>query len=252
MSSSSSAAPVGLEGGFPITRELLGARSLPPSPVAYGGPLPALPRTFREALRETWDLRIDHDPAAFDPLTSRAFGILYAHVRAEQVLLALSSRTNLTLAGATVRVVGDGALAPVLTTALRRLGAAVVRATDDPVERLAARLDGVRVEPVSTAGTTAFTLLTGVGHDGVSALDFAGIVADAAPRPTTAASLPSPRAHVGTTPRGTLVEMPSPLPADTEPTTAAQRRLADALVAALVVDDGPDGDSGAFAAAVTP
>lgn len=246
MPSSSSALPAGLDGGFPITRGLLAAQSVEPSVLTYAGALPALPSLLRATLRESWGLDVSPGACGPDPLASRAFGILYAHVRAEQVVLAVSARTNLTLAGSTVRIVGDGPLATALTTVLRRLGAAVVRATDDPVEQLAARLDGVRVEAVAGSGTAHLTLLTGVGHDGVAPTAVAGLVADASPRPVDATDLPSPRPHVRTTPNGALVEMPSPLPVEGERPTAAQLHLADALVAALIADD-----EAAFATAVT-
>lgn len=239
---------------FPITQRIRGARPVASAAAAYGGALPDLPPDIREALRDAGTLDVVHDPAAPDPLESRVFGLLYAHVRAEQVVLALSARTNLTLAGGTVRIVGDGPLAAATTTLLRRLGAAVIRATDDPVERLAATLDGVRVESVAApdAATVHVTILTGVGHDVLTATDVAGLVADASPRPVDATAWPSPRAHVRTTPKGSLVEMPSPLPTAAEPPTAAQWRLADALLAALLVDGGPDDERGVFAAAVTP
>lgn len=254
MSSSSSALPAGLDGAFPISSRIRDARSAAPAAVAYGGPLPDLPPAIRAALRDAERIDVVHDPAAPDPLESRVFGLLYAHVRAEQVVLALSARTNLTLAGSTVRIVGDGRVAAALTTVLRRLGAAVVRASDDPVERLAAALDGVRVESVAApeAATVHVTLLTGVGHDAVTATDVDGLVADASPRPMDATTWPSPRAHVRTTPKGALVEMPSPLPTAAEPPTAAQWHLADALLAALLVNGGPDDGRGVFAAAVTP
>lgn len=256
MSSFWSSFPGGLDGLLPIARRLVDARHSRPVVAVYGGALPPLPPAVRSALRTDWQLDVAHDADAPDPLASRAFGLLYAHARAEQVVLALSARTNLTLAGSTVRVVGDGPLALTLTTLLRRLGAAVVRASDDPVERLAARLDGVRVDPVSAAasaeGHTAFTVLTGTGHAGLAITDIGGIVADASPRQRDATAWPSPRPHVRTTPKGSLVEMPSPLPTEAEPPTAAQRHLADALVAALVVEGGPDDPAGAFAEAVTP
>ncbi|SIS18476.1 hypothetical protein [Microbacterium sp. RURRCA19A] len=247
MSSSSSAAPVGLDAVFPIARGFLDARPADPVALAYGGALPPVSAALRADLRSAWNLDVVHDPAAPDPLASRAFGILYGHLRAEQVVLALSARTNLTLAGGTVRIVGDGPLAAALTTVLRRLGAAVVRATDDPTERLAARLDGVRVEAVAAVGAAPLTVLAGVGHDGVTAFDVRGLVADASPRPVDATDLPSPRPHVRTTPNGSLVEIPPPLPVEGQPPTAAQLRLADALVAALI-----SGDDAAFASAVTP
>lgn len=254
MPSSSSALPAGLDAAFPITLRIRDARALASPAVAYGGALPDLPPDVRAALRDAGDVDVVHDPAAPDPLESRTFGLLYGHVRAEQVVLALSARTNLTLAGSTVRIVGDGPLAAASTTLLRRLGAAVIRATDDPVERLAATLDGVRVESVHAPDAAAVhvTLLTGVGHEALTATDVAGLVADASPRPVDATAWPSPRAYVRTTPKGSLVEMPSPLPTASEPPTAAQWRLADALVAALLVDGGPDDGRGVFAAEVTP
>ena len=247
MSSSTSAAPAGPDAVFPIARGFLDARPVGPVALSYGGPLPAVPADLRADLRSAWDLDVIHDPAAPDPLALRAFGILYGHLRAEQVVRALSARTNLTLAGGTVRIVGDGAPATALTTVLRRLGAAVVRATDDPVERLTARLDGIRVEAVAAPGSTPVTILTGVGHDGVTATDVRGLVADASPRPADAADLPSPRPHVRTTPNGFLVEMPSPLPVEGERPTSAQLHLVDALIAALIT-----GADDAFASAVTP
>lgn len=247
MSSSSSTAPAGLDDVFPIARTVLDARADRPVVLAYAGALSPLPAELRAALRATWGVDVVHDPAASDPLESRAFGILYAHMRAEQVVLALSARTNLTLAGGTVRVVGDGPVATALTTLLRRLGAGVVRATDDPVERLAARLEGVRVEAVAASGAGSLTLLTGVGHDGVTATAADGLVADVSPRPVDATDLPSPRPHVRTTANGSLVEMPGPLPPEGEQATAAQLRIADALLAALLA-----GDDDAFATAVTP
>lgn len=251
MSSSSSTAPAGLGGVFPVARSFLDARPVEPVVLPYGGALPALPTSVRADLRATANVDVVHDPAAPDPLAWRAFGILYAQVRAEQVVLALSARTNLTLAGSTVRIVGDGPLAATLTTVLRRLGAAVVRATDDPVERLAARLDGVRVEAVAAASAAPLTILTGTGHDGILPTDAPGLVADAAPRPVDATALPSPRPHVRATANGSLVEMPSPLPVDGERPTAAQLHLADALAAALLARTRVDGDD-AFATAVTP
>lgn len=247
MPSSTPALPVGLDGGFPITRSLLAARSVEPSVLTYGGALPALPSALRAAVRETCGLDVSPGAGGPDPLASRAFGILYAHVRAEQVVLAVSARTNLTLAGSTVRIVGDGPLATALTTVLRRLGASVVRATDDAIERLAARLDGVRVEAVADPSTAHLTLLTGVGHDGIRATHLPGLVADASPRPVDATDLPSPRPHVRTTPNGALVEMPSPLPVEGEHPSAAQLHLADALVATLIA-----ADETVFATAVTP
>lgn len=251
-----SSLPDGLDGLLPIARRLVDARRSTPVVAVYGGALPPLPPPLRSALRAEWHLDVTHDADAPDPLASRAFGLLYAHVRAEQIVLALSARTNLTLAGSTVRVVGDGPLAPAMTTLLRRLGAAVVRSSDDPVERLAARLDGIRVAPVSAAASAdehiAFTVLTGAGHADLAITDVAGVVADASPRPMDATAWPSPRPHVRTTPKGSLVEMPSPLPTEAEAPTAAQRHLADALLAALLVEGGPDDSAGGFAEAVTP
>lgn len=252
MSSSQPAPASPLVDALPLTRRLLAASPLPSGVLSYGGALPALSPAWRTALEAELGVDVVHDPAAFDPLASRAFGILYSRLRAEQVVLALSARTNLTLAGSTVRVIGDGALAGALTTLLRRLGAGVVRRTDDPVERLEARLDGIRVEGDAPPAVVHATLLTGVGHDALVATGIAGLVADASPRPVDAGDSPSPRPHVRSTAKGSLVEMPSPLPTDTEVPTSSQRRLLDALLLALTVDGGPDDRRGLFAEAVTP
>lgn len=254
MSSFWSSSPDGLDGLLPLTRRFLGDRPSAPVVVAFGGALPPLPPVLRDAVLAAWNVDVRHDVRAADPLDSRVFAQLYAHLRAEQVVLALSARTNLTLAGATVRVVGDGPLAATLTTLLRRVGAAVVRASDDPFERLTARLDGSRVTPVASAASAgaAFTLLTGSGHDDLFIADVPGVVADASPRMPDTPPWPSPRPHVRTTPRGSMVEMPSPLPSDDGPPSAAQQRLTDALLASLLVDGGPDDAAGVYAEAVTP
>ncbi|SDO92895.1 hypothetical protein SAMN04487848_2570 [Microbacterium sp. ru370.1] len=253
MSSSQPTPASPLVDALPLTRRLLGARTLDARALPYGGALPALAPTWRAAIAAELGADVVHDPGAPDPLASRVFGILYSRLRAEQVVRALSARTNLTLAGSTVRVVGDGPLAGALTALLRRLGAGVVRATDDPVERLEAVLDGLRVERTDAPRALVHaTLLTGLGHDGLVATALEGLVADASPRPVDAADAPSPRPHVRSIAKGSLVEMPSPLPTDTEAPTSAQRRLLDALVAALIVDGGPDDARGVFAEAVTP
>ena len=250
--SSSSRPPVAPPSdALPVTRRLLGARAGAPTSLTYGGALPALPPEWRAGLARELGVDVVHEERAFDPLASRAFGALYSRLRAEQVARALSARTNLTLAGSTVRVVGDGPLAGALTALLRRLGTGVVRATDDPVERLEATLDGLRVEGVGApAASVHVTLLTGVGHDAAAAID--GVVADASPRPVDAADAPSPRPYVRSTAKGSLVEMPSPLPTDAEAPSSTQLRLLDALLAALIVDGGPDDARGVFAEAVTP
>lgn len=245
----------GVERTIPIALRLRGPGDRPLLDLPYGGALPEVAPGWRADLRSDAGLDIRFDPAAVDPLASRAFGVLYGHLRAEQVVLAVSARTNLTLAGSTIRVIGDGPLATALTTLLRRVGAAVVRSTDDPLERLAATLDGVRVDSVAAAAADASAhaaLLTGVGHDDLSVTEVAGLVADASPRPTDATAWPASRPHVHTTPKGWIVDLPSPLPTDDAPPSHAQRRILDALLAALIVDGGPDDDRGVFAAAVTP
>lgn len=254
VSSTHPAPPNGLADALPATRRLLAAPSPSARPLSYGGSLPGLSPSWRSALRDELGLEVAYDENAVDPLSSRVFDVVYSRLRAEQVVLALSARTNLTLAGSTVRIVGDSSLATALTALLRRLGASVVRSTDDPVERLTATLDGVRVEDVAaaTSGSTHSAILTGVGHDALGVDDVAGLVADASPRPVDASPAPSPRPFVRTTSKGSLVEMPSPLPVDGASPTSAQRRILDALIAALVVDGGPDDPRGVYARAVTP
>lgn len=223
--------------------------------VSYGGVLPPVPSAFRAILREAVGLDVAYEVGGDDPLASPAFGILYSRLRAEQVLRAVSARTNLTLAGTTVVVVGDGRLTEALTASLRTLGAAVIRATDTPLAVLAARLDGMRVigeSDLSRPGTPVhLTLLTGEGH-GILSLDaLDGLVADASPRGTVsgvADASASERPFVSRAGSALLVEVPSPLPAADAAPTAAQRGLLDALVAWRLLD----GDDDRFAREMTP
>lgn len=255
MSSFRSFTPDGIDALLPVSLRLHRERRSALETLSYGGALPPLSPTVRAVLRDAWNLDAAHEAAGADPLASPTFGILYARVRSEQVLRAVSARTNLTLAGTTVMVVGDGPLTDALTSSLRTLGAAVVRATDSPRAALAARLDGLRVigegEIARVEVPVHLTLLTGEGH-GILPLDsLDGLVADASPGGTVTGAdeaSPSERPFVSRAGSALLVEVPSPLPTGESTPTAAQRHLLDALIAWRLLD----GDDDRFAREVTP
>lgn len=227
--------------------------------LSYGGALPPLPPPLRETLRDVGGVDLVREPDGVDPFASGAFGILYSRLRAEQVLRAVSARTNLTLAGTTVAVVGDGLLSEALATSLRTLGAAVIRATDAPVTALAARLDGFRVQPLKELSArdtpVHLTVLTGEGHGILPVDTLEGLVADASPDGAATAGIgtsPSSRPFVGRAGAASLVEMPAPLPeADATP-SGTQWRILDALIALLVLDRHDAGADDRFAREVTP
>ena len=258
VSSFRSFTPDGIDALLPVSLRLHREWRSALETLSYGGALPPLPLAMRAALRDEWDLDIVHETDGIDPLTSPAFGILYARVRSEQVLRAVSARTNLTLAGTTVAVVGDGRVSEALTTSLRVLGASVVRVTDSAVVALAARLDGLRAIGLNEAADREvpvhLTLLTGEGHGILPISTLAGIVADASPGSTLTAGLstsPSPRPFVRRAGEAFVVEMPSPLPEPDAVPCAPQRRLLDALISLLVLT-AQGADDARFAREVTP
>lgn len=227
--------------------------------LSYGGALPPLPSALRASLHDVAGFDLAHASDGVDPFKSPAFGILYSRLRADQVLRAVSARTNLTLAGTTVTAVGDGPLADALSTSLRTLGAAVIRATDAPMTALAARLDGFRVQALGELSSRDFpvhlTLLTGEGHGILPVDTLEGLVADASPGGAATAEVcpsPSSRPFVGQAGAAFLVEMPSPLPEADVPPSSTQWRLLDALIALLLLNRHDAGDDDRFAREVTP
>lgn len=255
MSSFRSLTPDGIDALLPVSLRLHREWRSALVTLSYGGALPPLPPALRALLREAAGIDLSRADDGVDPFGSPAFGILYSRLRAEQVLRAVSSRTNLTIAGTTVTVVGDGLLAEALATSLRTLGAAVIRATDAPVVALAARLDGFRVQPLDALASrdtpVHLTLLTGEGH-GIPPVDtLEGLVADASPAGTATAGVhtsPSSRPFVGQAGKAFLVEMPSPLPEEDAPLAATPWLLLDALIALMLLD----GDDDRFAREVAP
>ncbi|MFT4306829.1 MAG: hypothetical protein QM604_08060, partial [Microbacterium sp.] len=119
-------------------------------------------------------------PTIPDALSVPSFAAYLGHLRAEQILRALSARTNRTLAASRVRVVGDGPLAEALWTALGRLGAHVTAVSDDPRTALRARLRGL---PTLTGATGAdeadHVIVTGEGHGPLDPATLRGTVIDA-------------------------------------------------------------------------
>jgi hypothetical protein len=218
------------------------------SSISWGGALPPLPPSARDAVRRASGLTLDVDAAAPDPLARPAFSALYARTRAEQVVLAFSSRTNLVLAGTSIAVVGDGPLADELSATLTRIGARVVRFSDSPLVRLRAHLAGLaahRLSEIDRAAGLHYLLATGehapltppAGPVRVDAAPSGSSFLDAAP---AAAAL---RAGVERDPAGVrTVAVPAVFPADAGG-SALDARILDALGALSVlraagVDDG--------------
>ncbi|WP_159500312.1 hypothetical protein [Microbacterium sp. 18062] len=112
----------------------------------------ALPEAVRDLARERWALDVTTAPGAVDPWGLPAVGALLGQARAEQVIRAFSARTNLSLAGARVAVVGDGPIAAALSTALTRIGSRVLVVSGSPLPRLRARLAGLADAPPDELG----------------------------------------------------------------------------------------------------
>ncbi|MCX6503282.1 MAG: hypothetical protein NT132_12930 [Microbacterium sp.] len=217
---------------------------IPPTTVRWRASLPPLPA----ALGEHAGLDIAFHPDAADPLAVPAFADLVAHLRAQQIVRALSARTNRVLAGTRVSVLGDGVLADAIADALTRLGARVTLATDSPAAALRARIRGRAVvgRDAVAAAPAEHLVATGEGH---TPFDPAGIAATAIDASflggalvTSAAGEPI-RAGVVRHGAGWIVASPSLWPeADA---TDLERRAADAflLLSRLSADTAPSRDA---------
>lgn len=187
-----------------------------------------------------------------------AFAALLASARTQQVLAGVSRRTNLTLAGSTAVVVGDGPLAAALRRALHRIGTHVVAAAG-PRTRVAAVQDGLRtLDPADLADLAAATgellgggrghlLVTGEGHAPLDPTRLTGVLGDASLRATgfRRATRGTPvRPGVVRLGSSWVVDLPTPLPDTLEGADALSWRVADVVVALLLLvagtDAGPD------------
>jgi hypothetical protein len=217
--------------------------------VAWAPTLPALPDAVADAIAHRHGIRIAVDRAAPDAWATPSFAALFAQARADQVLRAVSARTNLVLAGTTADVAGDGPIADALATALTRIGARVVRVSTDPRTQLRAQLAGLG----TAAGPTGvhYFFATGEGHAPLSPGDLTGVIVDASPTGTavTRPAQPGP-ARPGVDRDGErdawVVDIPPPFAADA---SSAQRRMTDALVTLSLLSGADDLDR-AFAEAV--
>lgn len=216
--------------------------------IRWAPTLPPLTDAAADAVAHAHGIRLAQAPDAPDPWDVRSFAGLFAQARADQVLRALSSRTNLVLSGTTTRVVGDGPIADALAAALTRIGSRVIRASADPRTRLRAELAGLGTDPAAHAHQT---IATGEGHGPVDPGTVTGLLVDAAPRPGTgfAAGAGEP-ARPGVVRAGEreawIVDVPPPFADDPDP---SQRRMLDALVTLSLLSGAGDLDR-AFAEAV--
>ncbi|MFT4050705.1 MAG: hypothetical protein QM677_00470 [Microbacterium sp.] len=213
------------------------------SAIAWGADVPALPAAIQETARNTWGLEIVTDASASLP-AHPALAAAYAHARAEQVVRALSARTNLVLPGARVVVVGAGPVGSAIAAVLGHLGSRVTVATDDDTAAVRLQLSGARVVRPREVEAADLLIATGEGHAPLDATELTGVLADAATTPgalvVPAGALPEARAHVRTLgDRTWIVDLPRPIGKEgaesgegAEAATALEAHIADLVVAA--------------------
>ncbi|WP_460775970.1 Rossmann-fold NAD(P)-binding domain-containing protein [Microbacterium sp. GXF7504] len=180
-------------------------------------------------------VRVTSAAGAADPLAVAAFADLLAHLRAQQVVRALSARTNRVLAGTRVTVLGDGVLTDAVAAVLERMGARVGVATDTPAAALRHRLRGRAVQPVAEAATAPaeHVVATGEGHAPFDAARLAATTIDASYTGTgvAPASDAAPvRAGVTRTGAGWIVAAPPIWPDDPASAADLERRALDAFL----------------------
>jgi len=192
-------------------------------------------------------VRVTSAADAADPLSVASFADLLGHLRAQQIVRALSARTNRVLAGTRVTVLGAGPLAGAVAEVLDRLGARVTVATDDAPAALGARIRGRAVIGTDAVATTPAEHLVATG-EGHAPFDVATLAATAIDASYTGTGLRLPVAaepvregvvHAGA---GWIVESPDVWPADPADATGLQRRAAEAFallsrLAAASADD---------------
>ncbi|MGP3534554.1 hypothetical protein ACTU3I_07150 [Microbacterium sp. RD1] len=233
-----------------LSRRVLDDRSRPAQPeVVLWRDAPALPDAVAAAVREAWrlDIRITAEGRPIGQLPS--FAAVLAQARGEQIVRALSHRTNLVLPGARAAVVGDGAIAAALARMLRRGGARVLRAAADPGVRLQARLEGIEVlaSDPETWPAVDYVVVTGEGTAALDPATVSGVAIDASFDGSglgAADGEPARQFVTQTGARTWVVATPPPI-ADPRASTDLDRHLADVLVAAsaLVATDPATADA---------
>jgi hypothetical protein len=211
----------------------------PTEPLDKSWPAPfGLAPDIADAVADATGVRLQTDAAAPDPRENAAFAAVFASARTEQVILELSARTNLVLAGTSATVIGDGALGDRLVRSLVRIGARTTRATDDPLVALRSRLDALEVVGLDDLEPAHYIFLTGEGVPPVDAARLSGVVVDASPDvraltvgETRALTRPDVHGEAG----ARIVRIDPPLPADLGTARGLQWRILDALLALSVL-----------------
>lgn len=226
-------------------------------PIEIAWDFPPLPAPLADAVAAAWGVSVVADPSASDPRSHRAFGALFAHARSEQVVRALASRTNLVLPAASALIIGDGPLAETITRTLVVGGTRVVRAIVDPVTRLRAHLDGVRLATADAERlpSTDLVITTGEGHAPLDAATLSGVVIDASVGATPALRRPTAGTEVRASvhrlgERSWIVEAPDVY--ETARGAVGPTRTADLLVALSVLRARTDEPDALLAGLVAP
>ncbi|WP_045277711.1 hypothetical protein [Microbacterium oxydans] len=165
--------------GFPLAAAAASAHpSSEPRVVRWR--FPALPAAVADAASAAWGVTVVADDTAPDPRDGRAFSVLLAHARSEQVVRALATRTNLVLPAAAALVVGDGPIAETIAATLSAGGTRIIRVIDAPAARLRAHLAGTRTATASAPLPAAdLSIVTGEGHAPVDPAARSGVAIDA-------------------------------------------------------------------------
>lgn len=220
---------------LPLTRAAAPAETIQATWREPFGLVPAV----ADAVAEETGVRLTTDAGAPDPRENPAFAALFASARTEQVILELSSRTNLVLAGTSATVIGDGRLGDRLARSLGRIGARTTRATDDPLIALRSRLDALEVISLDQLAPAHYVFLTGEGVPAIDAARLAGVVVDAsadglalAVGETRALTRPEVRGEV----EARIVSVDPPLPTDLDRARGLQWRILDALLALSILE----------------
>lgn len=199
-----------------------------------------------KAVSEAWGVTIEARSDAIDPQSFAAFAALFAHARSEQIIRALSHRTNLVLPGARVLIVGGGPIAETISTTLSRVGSRITRASDDPITLLRAKLLGCAVRSLydQSADLRAdHVIATGEEHPPLEAATAHGILIDASPDGTgflAAAStavdtLARPHVHRVAGSESLRVAAPAVFPTELGAATPLELHLIDLLVALSIL-----------------
>ncbi|MFT4234760.1 MAG: hypothetical protein QM607_07165 [Microbacterium sp.] len=214
--------------------------------VAFDDQLPPLRDAVRDEVRARFGIDIHCVAGGVDPLAQPSFAQLIAQLRVEQVVRTLSRRTNRSLAGTRVAVVGGGILAEAVRDAAVLIGARVRLVTDDASWRLRTVVRGQRA--VSLAALTDLAaehvIATGEGHPPLAALPAGATAIDASFAGTGIAPGGQPSVRQGVLARdGAWIVAAPPLWPDTLDAEPAQLRAVDAFVAlALALVTGAEAD----------